>query len=149
MNIDLLLSKGKHRNMLVKVLREPVIALGRNGKDADAPLTNAFPEPLGIENACTGFSIKRTPKLAYELLKRCRLIALSQVIPQENAHQDLQASSRHQTRKDTKDTSHPVARLLVKDHIALCQLPRLYSLPCGCKKSVVGMNNAFRISGRA
>ena len=149
MNVDLLLSRGKHSNMLIKVLREPVIALGCNGKDADASLTNAFPEPLWIENACTGFSIHQIPKLAYELLESCRLLALCQLIPQENANQDLQASSRHQTRKDTKDASHPVSRLLVKDHIVLRQLPRLYSLPCGCKKSVVGMNNAFRTSGRA
>ena len=69
MNVDILLSRGKHSNMLIKVLREPVIALRGNGKDTDTPLTNAFPEPLGIENTCTGFSIHRTLKLAYELLK--------------------------------------------------------------------------------
>lgn len=43
--------------MLIEVLREPVISRGRNVKDTDAPLTNAFPEPLGIENASTDFSI--------------------------------------------------------------------------------------------
>jgi hypothetical protein len=59
MNIDLLASRGKHSNMLIEVLCEPIITLGRNGKDADAPSTNAFPEPLGIENARTGFSMQR------------------------------------------------------------------------------------------
>jgi len=59
MSIDLLASRGEHSNMLIKVLCEPIIALGRYGKDADAPLTNAFPEPLGIENARTSFSMQR------------------------------------------------------------------------------------------
>ena len=59
--------------MLIKVLREPVIARGRNVKDTDAPLTNAFPEPLGIENAGTSFSMHQELGVSISILENLTL----------------------------------------------------------------------------
>lgn len=59
--------------MLIEVLRELVIARGRNVEDTDTPLTNAFPEPTGIENASTCFSIHRDVGVSIQILENWTL----------------------------------------------------------------------------
>jgi hypothetical protein len=46
----------KHRNMFIEVMCESIIPCWGDVKDTDVPLTNALPEPLGIENASTSLS---------------------------------------------------------------------------------------------
>jgi hypothetical protein len=136
----------KYRNMFVEILRESVIPCWGNVEDTDVPLTNTLPEPLRSENPSTSFSINQKVGVTIPNLENVTLKGLILRKIQEEGTWDLQASSRHQTRKNAKDASHPITWLLIQDHIVFRQLPRSYSFPCRHKKSLVGMDNAFLIS---